>query len=209
MPRSAGVRPSAARPARPCCTIGGGTGQGSQTPPPHLAADPPHQRRCASLRDALIAILSQTAGYAGAAPTHIQSRHPMRRWARPGGLTKDRLPRAPHRPRRPMVTRYAIIGLGRKASRSVLLPLLLPAALRVQQTAHHITNMVRFVKRKCEPASAPQPPGRPLRGIHHHRIGIAQQRGNRCRQCGIAAVPGGIEAIADKAVAADPLDRGT
>ena len=85
-----------------CCTIGGGTGQGSQTPPSHLAADPPHQRRCASLRDALIAILSQTAGYAGAAPTHIQSRHPMRRWARPGGLTRDRLPRAPHRPRRPM-----------------------------------------------------------------------------------------------------------
>lgn len=104
MPRSAGVRPSAARPARPCCTIGGGTGQGSQTPPSHLAADPPHQRRCASLRDAHTAILSQTAGYAGAAPTHIQSRHPMRRWARPGGLTRDRLPRAPHRPRRPMVT---------------------------------------------------------------------------------------------------------
>ena len=140
-----------------CCTIGGGTGQGSQTPPSHLAADPPHQRRCASLRDALIAILSQTAGYAGAAPTHIQSRHPMRRWARPGGLTRDRLPRAPHRPRRPMVTRYAIIGLGRKASRSVLLPLLLPAALRVQQTAHHITNMVRFVKGKYRFSPHPSP----------------------------------------------------
>ena len=155
MPRSAGVRPSAARPAQPSGTIGllhdwRRDGSGLANTPVQPTADPPHQRRCASLRDALIAILSQTAGYAGAAPTHIQSRHPMRRWARPGGLTRDRLPRAPHRPRRPIAANNTTIGLGRKASRSVLLPLLLPAALRVQQTAHHITNMVRFVKGKDE-----------------------------------------------------------